>query len=229
LAELVSAHIDREPFVGDAGMAETLRRLGFVVTPYREFVFLRKAQRQALANYLAALLVRSPRYIEKLEQFHARENAGDAARTRQLSLANMLSVYEIYRDAIGRSTLMVLVADGSHEFLYADSGIAAEEPWGRDYLPFTVHAPLTPRLAVEVFPLQGERQRSKCFVGRTTDAGTARMNRITLSTAERFVFSKSFPRSDFIREYFGRPMPKGIGHRWVDGQLETTYDESRDD
>jgi hypothetical protein len=229
LPALIEAEVLREPFDGDPRKANTVRELGFAVTPYREFSMIRKRHRRVLCDYIAALLVRTPRYLAKLDTFHSRENASDATESRNLSLANMLSLYELYRETIGNSSLMLLLADGNDEFLYADSGVTAQEPWGPDYLPFSIHAPLTPRLAVEVMPVRGWSQTSKCFVARAEDAATARMNRITLSSAERFVFSRSIPSSDFVRRYFGLPAPASIGHRWVDGRLETMHDKNRDD
>lgn len=47
--------------------------------------------------------------------------------------------------------------------------------------------------------------------------GVARFNRITLSEAQRFVFSRGRPPAEFIRKYFGIALPELIKLSWSDG------------
>jgi hypothetical protein len=54
------------------------------------------------------------------------------------------------------------------------------------------------------------------------------MNRIALQNAHQFVFSRQVPPVQFIKENFGRPAPKSIGIRMRNGEVETTFDQSRD-
>jgi hypothetical protein len=209
-----------------------IKELGFIVPKSVEKLRLSANDRAAINGYLAALLVRSPRYLSKLIDFHDKNDLplnselprGNVIKT--VALENMLSVFEIYRDRISSSDIGLLFAEGSNELLFADSGISAEEPWRSGPIPFDIHAPITPRMAIEVLPVQGAG--ADCYVMRMNNRGTARMNRIVLQSAERFVFSRQAPPIAFIKEHFGKPAPKAIGFRMNNGNLETVYDRSRD-
>lgn len=212
---------------------QELRELGFIVPTVVERVRLSKAHRRALDSYLAALLVRNPKYLAKLVRFHDQHGTPlPSAITRDqaiktVALKNMLSVFELYRDHISQAHLGLLFVEGEKEFLFSDAGITANEPWHAGPIPFDIHAPLTPKLAVEVLPVPDPTPRS-CFIMRVNNRGVARMNRIALQSAERFVFCRSNPPISFIRKHFGKPAPRSIGMQLKDGNLETVFDRSRD-
>lgn len=212
---------------------QEVKELGFKTAKYAEIMRLEAQHREAIDAYLAALLVRNPRYLRKLVAFHDHHGTPlpDALPRDQaiktVALENMLHVFEIYREEISRSHISLLIAEGDNEFLFGDSGITAQEPWTKGPIPLSIHAPLTPQLALEVLaaPLP---QLDGLMVMRLTNQGTARMNRLTLSDCERFVFCRGSPPLEFIARNFGRPAPQPIGYRMKDGLLETIYDRSRD-
>lgn len=212
---------------------QELRELGFIVPTKVEEMILSAEHRDAIDRYLAALLVRSPRYLAKLIAFHDRESTPlpealprDAA-IKTVALDNMLQVFEIYREQIARAHLGLLLIEGTNELLFSDAGISAEEPWRPGPLPFDIHAPLTPKMAIEVMPVPSSHS-GRCLIMRANNRGVARMNRIALQNAQQFVFSKQKPPLQFIRENFGKPAPKSIGMRMRNGEVETTFDRSRD-
>lgn len=212
---------------------QELRELGFVVPTKVEEMILSAEHRDAIDRYLAALLVRSPRYLAKLVAFHDRESAPlpealprDAA-IKTVALDNMLQVFEIYREQIAPAHLGLLLIEGTNELLFSDAGISAEEPWRPGPLPFDIHAPLTARMAIEVMPVP-DSHPGRCLIMRAYNRGAARMNRIALQNAQQFVFSKQKPPLQFIRENFGKPASKSIGIRMRNGEVETTFDRSRD-
>src|SRR5205823_6888062 len=97
---------------------------------------------------------RHPTYLAKLTQFHGGEAAFVNARNRALD--NMLRLYNIYADRIGQSVFMISRRVGDAEYLYADGGLMVDEPWRKAYdIPFDIHAPLTPDIAIEVLPIPG--------------------------------------------------------------------------
>lgn len=207
--------------------------LGFIIKAYDEHLPMAADDRQALVNYLAALVVRSPVYLAKLTDWHAANNGDTQALTersstiRGFALENMLYLYDVYREAIGNAYITLTIADCDREFLFADGGIVAQEPWSKRPMPFDLYAPLTPKLALNVLPLPNP-YTGGLWVARLNAKGVARYNRIALSDAKRFVFCRSAPPLDFITRHFGVPAPAPIGSRWVNGQLETKYDRSRD-
>lgn len=212
---------------------QEVRDLGFIVPTKVERLPLVPEHRDAIARYLAALLVRNPLYLAKLARFHDVHGtplpAGvprDAA-IRTVALDNMLLVFETYRQRIADADFGLILVERGNEFLFSDAGISAEEPWRPGPLPFDIHAPLTPTLALEVFPVP-DRGLRNCFIMRVNNQGVARMNRIALQNAQRFVFSRQAPPVKFIKEHFGKPAPKSIGVRMRNGILETKFDRSRD-
>ena len=90
-----------------------------------------------------------------------------------------------------------------------------------------MHAPITPDLALAVLPLPSVEDLDRAAVMECTNQGVARLNRIVLGVAQRFVFSRQAPPSKFIAENFGKPAPKNIGYRVINGRLETKYDPNR--
>lgn len=220
------SRIRRIPFQGDRRKADTAREVGFVIDGYYKWLALSSDHRRVLARYAAALLVRNPRYILRMEEFHTRENG--IASPRTAALDNMLYVFGIYEQAIFDATLSVVLRAGSSEFLFSDAGIVANEPWSKKSIPFDIHLPLTPDFALEAFPLPGMENPRELLVSHANNQGVARLNRIVVGHAQRFVFSRSSPPLAFIEKNFGIPGPCAHGHRIVDGKLEVTYDRSRD-
>ena len=210
-----------------------LRELGFVVPKQVETLTLSQPHRAAIDAYIAALLVRNPRYLAKLVAFHdthgtplpAEITGSNAIKT--IALDNMMSVFELYRTKISAAHFGLLFAESNHEFLFSDAGIVAQEPWQPGPIPFDIHAPLTPKIALEVFPVDDPSPR-RCFIMRVNNRGVARMNRIALSSAEEFVFSKGPPPVNFIRKHFGKAAPKSIRLQAINGKVETFFDKGRD-
>ncbi len=220
------SHVRRSHFVPDRSKAQVARRLGYRIHPYLEKIELPPAIRTAIARYVAALLVRHPTYLRKLVQFH--RDVGPNARNRALD--NMLDLYSAYAERIEHSVFIVSRTSGDAEYLYADGGVMVKEPWSQAYgIPFDIHAPITPDLAIAVLPVpNGGVDLRTATVAELTNQGVARHNRIVLAGAERFVFSRRVPPGQFIAKYFGKPAPESIGYRIVDSRLETFHDPSRD-
>lgn len=211
----------------DPDKVETARQLGFQIQNYVESIPLPKDVRAAIANYLAALLVRHPKYLQKLIRFH-KDQAQSSVQARNLALENMLWLFDLYRAEISRSVLMISRRVGSAEYLYADGGLMVEEPWRKRFgIPFDIHAPLTPELAIEVLPSPLKDDLNIAIIMEANNQGVARQNRIVLGGANRFVFSRNTPPSNFIKKYFGIPAPKNVGYRIINGNLETVFDPAR--
>ena len=220
-------NIRRTSLCADPAKAETAKALGFRVNPYIDRVCLPAEIRRAVSSYLAALLVRHPTYLAKLTQFHKKDQY-TAASTKNRVLDNMLRLYEVYAERIAGAVLIITKRVGSAEYLYADGGIVVEEPWRQEYgIPFDIHAPLTPDIAMQVLPTPLHEDLSTAAIAESNNQGVARQNRIILGGARRFVFSRQTPPLKFIKENFGRPAPKNIGYRIVNGRLQTSYDPSR--
>jgi hypothetical protein len=212
--------------------------IGFIISDYRESIDLPATHRLSLAKYLSALLVRNPRYILKLQGYHERENKTwikdnlevvDIKKAiRNLALDNMLKLFDQYRETIFASDFMFIKRESANEFIYSDAGIVAKEPWGRNGIPFTIHAPLTPDLIVEVLPTPKRFFENRGFLTKVSNVGVKRFNRICIGGAERFVFTRSQPPVGFIKQNFGKPPPEAFAHGWRNGNLETIYDKSRD-
>lgn len=222
----------RFPGRGDAVKRKEVQELGFIVGDHDERMSLAEPIRTAIANYIAALVVRSPAYLAKLTAWHQWNNSSnqlpvDPVTFRGFALENMLFLYNVYREAITGGCINLMIADCDREFLFSDGGVTAQEPWSKRPLPFDLYAPLTPKLAFNVLPLPNA-DISGLWISRVNARGVARYNRNVLADAKRFVFSKSPPPLAFIAKHFGVPAPSPIGLRWINGQLETKYDRSRD-
>jgi hypothetical protein len=222
-------NVSRRPFRGNAAKAETARTLGFRVTGYIDEVHVPPEVRRVISQYLAALLVRNPSYLAKLTDFHALDTSS-VREARNRALDNMLYLYRVYSERIAGSVFIVTRRGGTSEYLYADGGIVAEEPWRTEHgIPFDIHAPLTPDVAIQVLPvpLDGTDDLARAALVEVTNQGVSRQNRIILGSALRFVFSRQAPPVAFIARHFGRPAPRNIGYRVVNGRLETKYHPSR--
>jgi hypothetical protein len=221
------SNIRRQPYKGDPKKAETLKKLGYVVNPYIEEVRTPVRIRAEIAIYAAALLVRNPIYLKKLVTFHELEKLRRIA-PHNAALDNMLWLHGLYADKISTSMYIFARRISSSEFLHSDGGLHVEEPWRSEKsIPFDIHIPLTPDLALTVLPLPGNTDLDYASMVSCNNQLVARMNRISLATARRFVFSRQSPPLEFIRKNFGRPAPLEIGFRFINGKLETTYDPKR--
>jgi hypothetical protein len=89
----------------------------------------------------------------------------------------MLYLCDVYREAIGNAYITLTIADCDREFLFADGGIVAQEPWSKRPMPFDLYAPLTPKLALNVLPLPNP-YTSGLWVARLNAKGVARYIRI---------------------------------------------------
>lgn len=222
----------RLPGRSDPVKRKEVQELGFIVSDYMEMMPLSEQHRTAIANYVAALVVRIPTYLMKLTDWH-REQYGsdqlpvDERMIRGFALENMLFLYDAYREVIAGASINLMIADCDREFLFADGGVTAKEPWRALPMPFELYAPLTPKIALNVLTMHGA-EADGLWISRVNARGVARYNRMMLADAKRFVFSKSPPPLNFISKHFGVPAPSPIGHRWKDGQLEVKYDRSRD-
>lgn len=222
-------NVTRKPFRGSPEKVHTAKTLGFKVNPYVDWISIPEEVRLAIADYVAALLVRHPLYLAKLVHFHA-DLAPSNREAKSRALDNMLLLFEVYRERISRSAFILTRRTGSAEYLYADGGLIVEEPWRRKFdIPFDIHAPLTPDVALQVLPVphQFANDLSTAAIGELTNQGVARQNKIILGGARRFVFSRQKVPSSFIVNHFGKPAPKNIGYRVTDGKLETFYDPNR--
>ncbi|HEY7641723.1 MAG TPA: DUF4238 domain-containing protein [Steroidobacteraceae bacterium] len=224
-------NIQRTPFRPDPHKRQVVENLGYVTQDYREHTSITAKERKIVADYVAALVVRNPFYLERILKFHQENNqAPDKNTGKTITLENMLYVFGIYRDVILRSDFMLVVREDSHEFLFSDSGITVTEPWRAEPIPFDIHFPLTPSIALNVLPgPPAVRWSSENIeIMRARNAGIDRSNRLALGSARRFVFSHSPVPGDYIEKYFGKPAPSPYGYRFVDGKMEFKYDASRD-
>jgi hypothetical protein len=172
--------------------------IGFIVSDYRESIDLPSTHRLSLAKYLSALLVRNPRYILKLQGYHERESkswikdnleAVDIKKTlKTLALDNMLRLFDQYRDVIVASDFMFIKRRSTNEFIFSDAGIVAKEPWDRGGIPFTIHAPLTPDLIVEVLPTPKRFFEDRGFLTEVSNVGVKRFNRISIGGGRTICF-----------------------------------------
>lgn len=188
-----------------------LGQLGFVVPAFVETFEMSPDERAVVNSYLAALIVRSPRYLDRVAAFHRAQGAnlpGSLSREqaiKTIALENMLYLFEIYRDKIADAPLGLLFAEGDREFMFSDAGLSVSEPWRAGPIPFDVHAPLTPNASLEIIPLASAS--SECLIMRCRPRGVARFNRLALASAQRFVFCRGAPPSQFIQNNFGKPVP----------------------
>nr|WP_234893719.1 DUF4238 domain-containing protein [Agrobacterium vitis] len=215
----------RRRFRADPKRAKAAREVGYRITPYLEIIRLSLRERMIISNYVASLLVRNPYYLQKLESFH-RGNLIPSSDTKNSALRNMLSVYKIYRKAILRSEFILEVRDGTNEYLFGDSGVTADEPWTAG-IPFDLHVPLTPDMALEIFPAPTVSTMD-LTIARVGNTVVSRHNLAVVGDAQRFVYSKGLPPLNFIHANFSKPAPAPFGHRIVNGELEVTYDRTKD-
>jgi len=207
---------------GDPTQAKTLKTLGYLVKKRVQYFPFADAPRAALASYIAALLVRHPEYLAKLTDFHS--NDPQLRDSRSAALDNMVYLHGVYSDKVAESTLIITRRAGAAEYLFADGGLVVKEPWGDPKgLPFDIHTPLTPDLAIQVFPMPTGMNLTEVSVMDANTQGVARQNRIILAAANRFVFCRGVPPSKFIAKHFGQPAPELYGYRFVNGKLETRY------
>jgi hypothetical protein len=231
-AEMITYLLDpknvyRTLFSADPKKAKTARLLGFRVNAYIDKIRLTAEIRTAIARYVAALLVRHPTYLAKLMQFHA-VDAASPVDAKNRALDNMLHLFGVYAERIAKSALLISRRVGDAEYLYADGGLMVQEPWRTSHgIPFDIHAPLTPDIAIQVLPTPFATNLDVAMIAESTKQGVARQNRIILGGARRFVFSRQAPPTTFIRKYFGKPAPKNIGLSITDDGLQTSYDPSR--
>lgn len=223
------SNISRQSFRCDPAKSSMVKKIGFRVNPYVEKIAIPTEIRQAISQYVAALLVRHPRYLARLIAFHEKEVATSTS-VKNCALDKMLYLYKEYAEVIARSVFLVTRRVGDAEYLYADGGLVVEEPWRTMFnIPFDIHAPLTPDVALQVLPvpLNFNDDLTVAMIGESTNQGVARQNRIILGGATRFVFSRHTIPSKFVVENIGHPAPKNIGYSFVDSQLQTFYDPTR--
>jgi hypothetical protein len=146
-------NVHRSLFLPDPSKAKVATALGCRVNRYIDKVELPPEIRKAIARYLAALLVRHPTYLGKLVTFHAGGTKASTS-TKDRALDNMIQLYDVYTKRISTAVFMISRRVGDAEYLYADGGLMVEEPWRHDHdIPFDIHAPLTPDIAIEVLPM----------------------------------------------------------------------------
>lgn len=221
-------NIRRRRFTPDSTKATQARALGFRVYPYLEEILLPDGIRTAIARYVAALLVRHPDYLRRLASLVSlgQENPADL---RSVALDQMLVLYEQYRERIERSVIMVSRRIGSSEYLYADGGLMVKEPWNQEIgVPFDIHAPLTPDIAIQILPTPEPEKLPTAIVFDATNQGVSRQNRIILGGARRFVFSRQTPPKEFIGKNFGVPAPANICLHVNRTEVHARYDASRE-
>jgi hypothetical protein len=221
------SNITRQPFYPDPMKVKMAKELGYKINSYIDTISLPSNIRNAISAYLAALLVRHPGYLSKLIIFHS--NSSDTPEAiKNIALERMLEMFEIYYHKIRSAVFLVSRRVGTSEFLYADGGILVDEPWRKEFgIPFDIHAPITPDIAIEVLPIPDHGDLSSALVAESTNQGVSRQNRIILGGAQRFVFSRQSPPSTFIQKHFGVSAPRNIGYRLINGQLITSYDPLR--
>lgn len=223
------SNVSRQLFRGDSAKASTAKLLGFRINTYIEKITTPPDVRRAISQYVAALLVRHPKYLDRLIAFHEKQIMPDAV-AKNRALDNMLLLYQKYAEVIGRSVFLITRRVGDAEYLYADGGLAVEEPWRTSFnIPFEIHAPLTPDIALQVLPVpfSFNGDQAVAMIGESTNQGVARQNRIILGAARRFVFSRQAIPPMFVVKNIGQPAPKNIGYTVVDGRLQTSYDPTR--
>lgn len=219
------------PFRPDPEKRKVVEALGYIAHNHREGKSISTTERKIVADYVAALVVRSPAYLARVLHFHTANNqVPDRNTGKAITLENMLFLFGVYQEVIVRSDFMFIVRECSHEFLFSDSGISITEPWRAGPVPFDIHFPLTPDIALQVLPgpLAGRWGLDRVEIMRTRNVGMDRSNRLALGSAQRFVFSRNAAPGDYIAKYFGQAAPSPYGYRFVDGKMEFKYDASRD-
>jgi hypothetical protein len=222
-------NVTRKPFRGLPEKSRTVKKVGFRVNPYVDWVSIPNEIRHAIADYVSALLVRHPLYLAKLRAFHI-DSTSSEKEAKSRALDNMLHLFEVYKQRISRAVFLLTKRVDSAEYLYADGGLIVKEPWRREFdIPFDIHAPLTPDLALQVLPVpvQLANDLSTAAIAESTNQGVARQNRIILGGARRFVFSRQKIPASFIAGNFGKPAPMNISYSVTNGRLSTSYEANR--
>jgi hypothetical protein len=223
-------NVRRRRFRSDPEKRKVVETLGYITDPYIDDVPITAADRKIVANYVAALVVRSPTYLARILQFHTEHGqVPDRNTGKAITLENMLYLFGIYQEVIAFG-LHASCSAGFTRISILGFRISVTEPWRADPIPFDIHFPLTPDIALQVLP-GPPRSRwgaDSIAIARTNNNGTGRSNRIALGSARQFVFSRSPVSPDYIAKYFGKPAPTPYGYRIVDGKLEVKYDASRD-
>lgn len=218
------SRIRRHKYKGDERLRNDLKAIGYEINNFIEDLKIDFECKIILSNYIAGLLVRTPSYLKRLNDFHSDQ----VSEAHNYALDSMIYLYDVYRERINQSYMKIMRRTGENEFIYGDQAVTAKEPWGRSYLPFTIHAPITPDFAVAVIPYEGLNPEGVIGISRLKNRGVSRFNRIVLGDSERFVFSRQDPPLDFIKKNFGRPAPAPFKHRKVNGKIEVGYDRHRD-
>lgn len=204
------------------------KKLGFDVDEnYRHLLPISKNHKLALSSYLAGLIVRTPRYIEKLVVWHSEENS-EIGDYRNLALENMRWLHGVYEQKILNSDIMIFLRTGTNEFLYGDNAVHIQEPWRPGPLPFDVYGPMTPDFSVSVLPTGSLNFPNHILVSRAKNKLVARYNHKIIAQSQRFIFSRSCPPIGFIEKSKNKKVPAPFGIRKVGGSIEVTYDKSRD-
>lgn len=216
-------HVRQTSFRCDPVKASLLTQMGYRVQKYIEYYDIARSERENIAKYIAALLVRSPRYLSKLEIFHK-----SSLSPKNSALDNMRHLHTVYFEAIMAADLLILRRDAENEFLFSDGGIVAKEPWSnKGGIPFDVHFPMTPDTSLQVIPSLKQNFPDAVPIFRAANRGISAQNRITLQYAENQVFGRNSIPIDFVMKNWGRPAPQHIMFRDIDGKLETKVDWSR--
>ena len=223
------ANVTRKSFRVRPNKRKTLEEIGFKANHYIDLVSIPSEVRQAISGYVAALLVRNPLYLDKLKKFHA-ETIPSSKEAKNRALDNMLYLFDVYKQKILQSVFILTKRISTSEYVYSDGGLIVDEPWRHEFnIPFDIHAPLTPDISIQILPVPSSRinELSTAAIGEQTNQGVARMNRIILAGAQRFVFSRQVVPSSFIVKNFGKPAPRNIGYRVTKGKLEAFYNPNR--
>lgn len=220
-----SSNYQKKSAIYDPTRKNEARQLGFLIRDYSETMSLPREIRISIARYIAALLVRNPFYLEKLIRFHANQLL-NKKKNKIDALDNMLHLFDIYKEKILHAEIMLIKKECSSEFLWSDGGLIVVEPW-QDALgiPFDIHMPLTPDISIEILPYPGDHSQKPAMVSECNNQGVSRFNKIILSGAKRFVFSRGIPPREFILKNFGINAPKDV-MLWKDprGNIHAKHD-----
>lgn len=215
--------VSRQPFQGNPQKAQVAKQLGYRITKEVEYISIFLDDRERISKYVAALLVRNPNYLKKLEDFHKLSEI-----PKNNALYNMRQIYDIYFEKIMMADFIIIKRDSDNEFVFSDGGIVAREPWSQNGgIPFDIHYPMTPDLALQILPALHQAFPRTIPIFRAANQGVSSHNRITLQYADRQVFGRGAIPSKFVMKNWGRAAPQHIGYRHVNGELETKVDWSR--
>ena len=213
------------PLQSDPKKVAVAKRVGFRLGPTQEYIEISEMEREKIALYVAALIVRTPQYLQKLKAFHkgdlpAERDANEAA------LKNMIWLLDLYKGYLCEADFLLTEACGSHRFLVSDGVVGVSEPWSRGGIaPFDVGIPLTPTLRLDAFPCRDGRSFGGYIpVSSAGNKLVSLMNRQALALARRFVVSRDYPPLDFIQKYWGKPAPAAFGHRLENGVMQLSVD-----